>query len=175
MNADEALKCLNLAKQSINQRDFEKAERFLVKSIKLHETEEAQGLLQRLDQIKKNASQSSTQSSAAKQKKPEAKPAPRPHTPEEAKIASEILSFQCYYEVLGVQKKATETELKKAYKKRALRLHPDKNAAPQAEEAFKRVNDAMMTLGDESKRRLYDQLGSIARFTQKEQHGGGAH
>jgi|SanBayMetagenome_1026888.scaffolds.fasta_scaffold558917_1 flagellin-specific chaperone FliS len=41
MNADEALKCLNIAKQAINQRDFEKAERFLVKSIKLQETEEA--------------------------------------------------------------------------------------------------------------------------------------
>lgn len=41
MNADEALKCLNLAKQAITERDFEKAERFLVKSIKLHETSEA--------------------------------------------------------------------------------------------------------------------------------------
>jgi len=41
MNADEALKCLNLAKQAITARDFEKAERFLVKSIKLHETSEA--------------------------------------------------------------------------------------------------------------------------------------
>ena len=58
--------------------------------------------------------------------------------------------------MLGVQKTATEPELKKAYKKRALKLHPDKNSAPQAEEAFKRVNDAMMTLGDDSKRRLYD-------------------
>ena len=41
MNGDEALKCLNLAKQAINARDFTKAERFLVKSIKLEETREA--------------------------------------------------------------------------------------------------------------------------------------
>lgn len=41
MNADEALKCLNLAKQAINQGDLDKAERFLTKSIKLNETEEA--------------------------------------------------------------------------------------------------------------------------------------
>jgi flagellin-specific chaperone FliS len=41
MNADEALKCLNLAKQSINERNFEKAQKYLVKSIKLHETDEA--------------------------------------------------------------------------------------------------------------------------------------
>ena len=45
MNADEALKCLNIAKKSINERDFGKAERFLIKSIKLHETNEAQTLL----------------------------------------------------------------------------------------------------------------------------------
>lgn len=49
MNADEAAKCLSKAKQAINERDFDKAERFLVKSIKLHETNEAQTLLQRLD------------------------------------------------------------------------------------------------------------------------------
>ena len=45
MNADEAVKCYNIARQAINERNFEKAERFLVKSIKLHETNEAQGLL----------------------------------------------------------------------------------------------------------------------------------
>jgi hypothetical protein len=41
MNVDEAQKCLNVAKQLINMREFDKAERFLVKSIKLHETQEA--------------------------------------------------------------------------------------------------------------------------------------
>jgi len=41
MNADEAEKCLNLAKRAINERDFDKAEKFLIKSIKLHESNEA--------------------------------------------------------------------------------------------------------------------------------------
>ena len=41
MNADEAAKCINIAKRAINDRDFDKAERFLVKSIKLHDNNEA--------------------------------------------------------------------------------------------------------------------------------------
>lgn len=75
--------------------------------------------------------------------------------------------------MLGVPSGATEKELKKAYKKRALRLHPDKNNAPQAEEAFKRVNDAAMCLNEASNRRMYDQLGSIATYTKREQASGG--
>ena len=45
MNADEALKCLAIAKRAINERNFDKAEKFLIKSIKLNETNEAQTLL----------------------------------------------------------------------------------------------------------------------------------
>jgi len=45
MNADEAAKCLNIAKRAINERNFDKAEKFLIKSIKLHDNNEAQALL----------------------------------------------------------------------------------------------------------------------------------
>ena len=164
MNADEAQKCLVIAKRAINERNWDKAEKFLVKSIKLEETSEAQSLLQRLDLIKQAAaeqdrkaasqqtqSQSSTRSNTppkTKKRVVEEKPAPKPHTAEEAQICREIMSYNCYYKVLGVPSGANEKELKKAYKKRALRLHPDKNNAPQAEEAFKRVNDAAMCLND---------------------------
>ena len=56
MNADEARKCLTIAREAIKIQNWAKAEKFLVKSIKLNETSEAQGLLQRLDTIRKNAS-----------------------------------------------------------------------------------------------------------------------
>lgn len=58
--------------------------------------------------------------------------------------------------MLGVSKNCTEAELKKAYKKKAIKLHPDKNTAPQAEEAFKKINAAMACLSDPDKKRVYD-------------------
>jgi len=62
--------------------------------------------------------------------------------------------------VLGVEKSATESDLKKAYKRRAMKVHPDKNSAPKATDAFKKVNAAMACLTDADKRRVYDQVGS---------------
>ena len=57
MNADEAKKCLTIARQAIEKQMWDKAEKWLTKSIRLHETSEAQGLLQRLDQIKAKAAE----------------------------------------------------------------------------------------------------------------------
>jgi curved DNA-binding protein CbpA len=51
-----------------------------------------------------------------------------------------VLAKKDYYEILGVQRTAVEEELKKSYKKLALKFHPDKNRAPNATEAFKKVN-----------------------------------
>ena len=55
MNLEEAKKCYSIAKEAVNNNDFEKAEKFLLKSIKLQETDEAQVLLQRLDYLRKEA------------------------------------------------------------------------------------------------------------------------
>ena len=60
---------------------------------------------------------------------------------------------------MNVQRGASEDEIKKSYKKYALRLHPDKNQAPKATEAFKKVSAAYACLTDEKKRRIYDQTG----------------
>ena len=66
-----------------------------------------------------------------------------------------------YYASLGVSKTATEAEIKKAYKKKAMQYHPDKNAGDKKAEAkFKEINEAYQTLGDVTKRKNYDQFGS---------------
>jgi len=64
-----------------------------------------------------------------------------------------------YYAILGLEKSASEDEIKKAYRKLALRLHPDKCKETGAEEAFKRVNEAFSVLSDKDKRPVYDQHG----------------
>src|SRR3954466_8129717 len=66
-----------------------------------------------------------------------------------------------YYKVLGVDKKASQEEIKKAYRKLARKYHPDTNKEPGAEERFKAISEAYDTLGDPEKRKKYDRGGSV--------------
>ena len=69
-----------------------------------------------------------------------------------------------YYKILGVKKEATDAEIKKAYRKLALKWHPDKNPnnREEAEEKFKKINEAYSVLSDKDKRRQYDRGGDFS-------------
>ena len=64
-----------------------------------------------------------------------------------------------YYKILGITKGASEDDVRKAYRKMALRYHPDKNKSAGAEEKFKEVAEAYEVLSDKKKRDIYDNYG----------------
>lgn len=70
------------------------------------------------------------------------------------------MKYKDYYEILGVNKDASSSAIKSAYRKLARKYHPDVNKAPDAQAKFKDINEAYEVLGDENKRKRYDQLGS---------------
>ncbi|CEL99775.1 unnamed protein product [Vitrella brassicaformis CCMP3155] len=78
-----------------------------------------------------------------------------------------------YYRILGVSRKATDDEMKKAYREKSKQLHPDKNPDdPKAQEKFMDLANAYEVLSDSEKRQIYDRYGEEG-LKQQQQHGGG--
>ena len=98
----------------------------------------------------------------------------RSYTADQVQMVKDILKSKeggrgAHYRILGLEQNATEAQIKKAYRKLALKLHPDKNSAPHADEAFKAVGLAYATLSDPQKRSIYDRYGE----EDPDQRGGG--
>lgn len=87
-------------------------------------------------------------------------PATGDYTKEQLEMCERIRKCKDFYEILCVTKEATDTEIKRSYKKLALQLHPDKNRAPGAVEAFKTLGNAAGVLTDTEKRKQYDLFGN---------------
>ncbi|TKY57286.1 Chaperone protein dnaJ 49 [Spatholobus suberectus] len=78
---------------------------------------------------------------------------------EQISIIREINSKKSYYEILGLERGCSAKDVRESYRKLSLKVHPDKNRAPGAEEAFKAVSKAFQCLSDEESRYIYDLSG----------------
>jgi curved DNA-binding protein len=90
------------------------------------------------------------------------------------------MEYKDYYKILGVKKDASQDEIKKAYRKLALKYHPDKNPGDQAaEDKFKEASEANEVLSDPEKRKKYDEVGANWKYYEQmgrqrqQQHAGG--
>ncbi|XP_024145225.1 dnaJ homolog subfamily B member 14 [Oryzias melastigma] len=184
-NRDEAEKCINIAIRAIEGGDKEKALKFLNKAEKLYPTDKAKALLEALTKNgssagtgayrRKPAEQSETNASQPGRggQESERNEATKGFTKDQVEGVQRIKRCKDYYEVLGVNKEAGDDDLKKAYRKLALKFHPDKNHAPGATEAFKKIGNAYAVLSNPEKRRQYDLTGGEEPSSPSHSHRGG--
>jgi len=97
------------------------------------------------------------------------------YTPDQKAAVKRITDCKDIYQVLEVSKDYSEADLKKAYRKLALLMHPDKNKAPGSTEAFKAVGKAYSILSDKEKRRQYDLYGPEMQPSRPSQERGDYH
>lgn len=179
-NKDEALKCLKIGRGALDSGDRDKALKFLTKARRLDPSLPIDDLLSKIDYESaaddenssgptKDCSEFPSKDSGPR-RRASAAGAPSSSSPksgeslsyseEHVTIVKEIKKKKDYYEILGLEKDCSFEDVRKAYRKLSLKVHPDKNKAPGSEDAFKSVSKAFQCLSDEEARKKYDVVGS---------------
>lgn len=187
VNKDEAERCKAIGVNAMKQKEYARAAKFFRKSLSLYPLSGVEALLttvERLETAGNDTANGTTSGSAHNENGTSGSnfrrntssgsavpPAPtspggRSYTQEQVEIVETILRAKAqggrtaHYKVLNVSSTScTESDIKKAYRKLAVKVHPDKNSAPKSDEAFKAVGLAYATLSDPQKKAIYDRYG----------------
>jgi DnaJ homolog subfamily B member 12 len=170
-NRDDAERCLARAEEALLGGDMERARRLLEKSRRMFPLGALQArMAKRLASAQtsghsvhggQQAANSSRAASSFAAKPPAEEESVRAATPEMLAVVESVRRglSDGHYGTLGISRTSSEVEIKKAFRKLALALHPDKNCAAGAEEAFKSVCRASEVLSDPARREVYNQYG----------------
>jgi DnaJ family protein B protein 12 len=182
-NKDEAVKCLKIGKQALEGGDRMRALKFITKARRLDPALPVDDLLSAIENesngpADRPAQYSNGPAKGPSESPPSSKPADQPslrhrvppagpssstsasYTEEQIAVVRQIKKQKDYYEILGLERTCTVEDVRKAYRKLSLKVHPDKNKAPGAEEAFKAVSKAFQCLSNVENKRKYDISGS---------------
>eukprot|EP00518_Triparma_eleuthera_P003173 CAMPEP_0182462586 /NCGR_PEP_ID=MMETSP1319-20130603/6799_1 /TAXON_ID=172717 /ORGANISM="Bolidomonas pacifica, Strain RCC208" /LENGTH=218 /DNA_ID=CAMNT_0024662023 /DNA_START=42 /DNA_END=695 /DNA_ORIENTATION=+ len=188
-NKEQSEKCRDLAKSYMKAGNYPKAIKFFEKSLRLYPLTGVQSMIDRCKREMSAPPASSSSSSSPSPSSPSGAGARRrsaaaqqatenrqrqesgaadvrDYTPAQATVAESVRRASksprdAHYKVLGVERGASDAEIKKAYRRLSLKVHPDKNPAPGADDAFKAVGLAYATLSDARKRQIYDATGDV--------------
>lgn len=177
-NKDEAIKCVSIAREAIAAGNKTRALKFIKIAQRLNHNLSVDDLLAACENLDSAAAGPSEnghhadrgQTGDKSRKAEDRSGAEKNYTEEHVQLIRQINKHKDYYAVLGLEKTCSSEEVKKAYRKLSLKVHPDKNKAPGSEEAFKKVCKAFKCLSEEDSRRHYDQTGFADAQEYNEQH-----
>ncbi|PIA44390.1 hypothetical protein AQUCO_01700173v1 [Aquilegia coerulea] len=177
-NKDEALRCVKIAEAAIASGDKQRALKFIKIAQRLNSNVAVDDLLASCAKLDSENSKAATEEINSHRSSREFKPSSsaecingeQNYTAEHVKLIREVKRNNDYYAILGVEKSCSVEEIRRAYKKLSLKVHPDKNKAPGSEEAFKKVCKAFKCLSEDESRRQYDQTGLVEDFEYNQQH-----
>ncbi|KAL2612334.1 hypothetical protein R1flu_024026 [Riccia fluitans] len=185
-NKDEGNKCMQIGKAALEAGDRERAIKFFSKAQRLYPNPQAEAFLSALQEgsgkqaadEKPSFMKRGDSTSDAREEKRDGQSGLRHRngfhqqagsststvgsdaSADQVEIVARIKRTKDYYQILGVAKDCSEEDVRKAYRKISLKVHPDKNKATGAEEAFKAVNKAFHCLSDSELRAKYDSYGA---------------
>ncbi|KAJ6719841.1 CHAPERONE PROTEIN DNAJ 49 [Salix purpurea] len=165
-NKDEAIRCVRIAEEAIASGNKQRAFKFIKMAQRLNHNLSVNHLLSACEKLDSSENSASAGQNDHKDrnangfvKSDEGLSAERSYTEEHVHLIRHINRKKDYYGILGVEKSCSVEEIRKAYRKLSLKVHPDKNKAPGSEEAFKKLCKAFKCLSDGDSRMQYDQTG----------------